>query len=299
MDLNEILIFTRVVETGSFTAAAKKLEMPKSTVSRKVSALEARLGVRLLHRTTRQLHLTEVGASFHVRCAAVLLAIAQAERAVTQSQVSPTGRLRVTAPVDLGIRVLSPIIAAFLRRYPDVQVELDLSSMVVDLVAGGFDVALRAASQLPDSSLVARKLGVTQRLIVATPAYLSAHGAPTQPDQLASHAFVLHSSQTLRTTLALRGPSEVRRVTVGGNVCVNEFGMARELTLAGLGLATLPDVICTADLRSGALVRLLPEWHMADATIYAVYPTAQHISATLRAFLDFLKDEMDPAPWLV
>ena len=298
MDLNEILVFTRVVETGSFTAAAKKLGMPKSTVSRKVSALEARLGVRLLHRTTRQLRLTEVGATFHARCAEMMVAIGQAERAVTQSQETPKGMLRVTAPVDFGQRVLPPLLADFLRLYPDVQVDLHLSGAVVDLVAEGFDVALRAARQLPDSSLIARKLGTSRRLIVSTPTYADTHDVLAAPKDLERHNFVRHIHQR-QTALELHSPTAVETVAVNGNICVNEYGMVRALALTGMGLAILPDIICAADIRTGRLVRVLPEWHMADSNIYAVYPSAQHISATLRVFLDFLREQMPPVPWAI
>ena len=297
MDLNEILVFNHVVETGSFTAAAKKLGMPKSTVSRRVSALEARLGVRLLHRTTRQLRPTDVGATFHKRCAGMLLAIAEAERAVTHAQENPKGLLRVTAPVDFGQRVLPPLMADFLRCYPDVEIELHLAGEVIDLVAEGFDVALRAARQLPDSSLIARKLGKSQRLIVASPSYLEDHELPIKPHHLKRHNFIQHTHQKQRSTLELHSAAKVEKISVSGNVYVNEYGMVRALALTGMGLATIPDIVCAADIRCGKLVHVLPDWHMADASIYAVYPSAQHISATLREFLDFLRAQMTPVPW--
>ncbi|MCO4760914.1 MAG: LysR family transcriptional regulator [Myxococcales bacterium] len=297
MDLNEILIFTRVVETGSFTAAAKKLGMPKSTVSRKVSALEERLGVRLLHRTTRQLRLTDVGETFHASCADIIGALVTAERAVTETQASPKGRLRVTAPVDFAVQVLPPLLRGFRTRYPDVEIDLDLSGKVVDLVADGFDVAVRASAQLPDSSLIARKLGVTRMHLVASPAYLKRAGRPGRPDQLPEHSFILRHRQ--RRTLQFEGPAGNRKIVISGSLSVNELGMIRKLVLQDLGIATLPDVLCCKDLSEGRLVHLLPAWTLPQTGIYAVYPSARHLSAPVRAFIDFLKAEMSPRTWQV
>ncbi len=298
MDLNEMLVFTRVVDAGSFTAAAAKLDMPKSTVSRKVSALEERLGARLLHRTTRKLHLTDVGADFYERCASIVRAVAEAEQAVTETQDTPKGRLRLTAPVDFGVEVLAPLIARFLELNPLVQLDVELTGRVVDLVAEGFDVAIRAG-RLPDSSLIARKLGSTQIHVVASPDYLQVHGCPKRPEELAGHTFVLHNAPSMVRTFTLHGAGGVREVEVVGRVSVNEYGVVHRLAAAGFGLAAVPDVICAQDVREGRLVQVLPGWAVPEGAIYAVYPSTRHLSAALRAFLDFVKAEMTPPPWRV
>ncbi|HUH02971.1 MAG TPA: LysR family transcriptional regulator, partial [Kofleriaceae bacterium] len=181
MDLNEILIFTRVVQAGSFTGAARSLEMPKSTVSRKVSELEERLGARLLQRTTRKLSLTDVGRTYFEHAARVVAEVEEAEQAVTRMQEAPRGLLRVTTPLNFGY--LGPMVASFLDRYPEVQVEIVCADRVVDLVHEGFDVAVRAG-ELGDSTSIARNLGALESFVIASPAFLARHGAPEQPRDL-------------------------------------------------------------------------------------------------------------------
>lgn len=298
MDMNEVLIFARVVEAGSFTAAGRALGLPKSTVSRKVAALEERLGARLLERTTRRLRLTEAGSVLFERARRISVALDEAEAAVGELQSEPKGTIRLTAPVDMGHTWLGPIIARFLAAYPDVHVDIELTGRVVDLLAEGFDVAIRAG-KLADSSLVARRLGRTRIGLFASPDYLSWRGVPEHPNDLAEHAFVLFRGSRFEETLNLQRGAEQLEIHVQGRASANDFTMLRGLCAAGAGIGQLPDVVGALEVEAGRLVPVLPDWCTGEGQVAAVYPSSRHLSTTVRAFLDHLRDELTPPPWEV
>jgi DNA-binding transcriptional LysR family regulator len=286
-DLNDIVVFVCVVEARSFTGAGKQLGVPRSTISRRVAQLERRLGVRLLHRTTRRIELTEVGAAFFERASRSLAAIDEAEQMVLAAQATPRGRLRVTAPVDIGVSYLAPLMIAFLARYPEVRVDVDLTQRVVDLVGEGFDAALRAGA-LPDSSLVARRIGLGTRRLYASPAYLEARGEPRSPEELRDHACLLANDRRATPTWKLSGPHGELEIAVSGPIMVNDFSFARQAALAGAGIAFMPAFHCREAVAAGRLRVVLDDYRSEPSGLYLVYPSAKHLSATVRAFRDFV-----------
>ena len=289
MDLNELLIFTRVVQSGSFTAAARLLEMPKSTVSRKVAELEDRVGARLLQRTTRKLGLTDAGRIYFDYGARIVTEVEEAEQAVGRLQSTPRGLLRVTAPLSLSI--LGPIVADFLQRQPDVQVDLRCSDRVVDLVEEGFDLAIRAG-RLSDSTLVARPLGVLRRVVVASPSYVKRHRAPAEPADLERHDGLAFGGVTAPNVWTLTRGEEKVEVRVVARLTVNDLDILGEVTRAARGVAFMPEFAVAEDLRQGRLQRLLPEWCSEEVPLSAVYPTTRHLSPKVTAFIEHVVARM-------
>jgi DNA-binding transcriptional LysR family regulator len=294
MDLNEIVVFTRVVQTGSFTTAADQLGMPKSTVSRKVTDLEERLGARLLQRTTRKLGLTDVGRTYYDHCARIVAEIEDAERAVSSLQAEPRGLLRVTALSNPGW--LGPIVSEYLRRYPQVSVELVCTGRVVDLVEERFDLGIRAGA-LGDSSLVARSLGVARWFLVATTAYLKKHGRPRKPDDLQGHACLVFGVGAAGHVLRLEKGDESVHLTLEPRMLVNDFDILEASAMAGVGITLLPAYQCVKDLRDRKLERVLPDWEVPSTPIQVVYPTARHVTPKVRTFVEHLQQRMTPPPW--
>ena len=294
MDLNEIVVFARVVEDGSFTAAARHLGMPKSTVSRKVSDLEQRLGARLLQRTTRRLHLTDVGHTYYQYARRVVGEVEEAELAVTRMQEAPRGLLRVSAPLSVGW--LGPVVTSFLRRHPDVDVEMLGTDRVVNLIEEGFDLAVRAG-RLADSTLIARPLGAMRSYIVASPGFLAQHGTPGSPEDLSRIDCVVFGGPREPSTWRLHADGKATPFKVRARYVVNDFDMVQAATLEGLGVAMLPIFRCIADLRAGRLVRILGAWCSPDVPMHAVYPSTRHLSPKVSAFLDHLREKMTPPPW--
>lgn len=287
MDLNELLVFARVVQAGSFTAAAKALRMPKSTVSRKVSELEERVGAQLLQRTTRTLHLTEVGRAYYAHCERIVAEAEAAELAVTRLQAGPHGLLRVTTP--LSVSFLAPLVSRFMEKYPDVQVELLCTDRAVDLMEEGFDVAVRAG-HLPDSSLMARRLGDIERLVVASPEYLQARGAPKTPSDLTKHECLFFGKSLEGNVWTLHAGGRSVDVKVSGRLAVNEPDMLRAVTATGVGVALIPGQQCLEDLASGKLQRVLPDWSSAGAPVHALYPPTRHHVPKVMAFIEVLRE---------
>ncbi len=295
-NLNDMAVFTKVVEAGSFTGAARLLGLPKSTVSRKVSLLEERLGVRLLERTTRALKLTEIGAAYFEHCSRIVSDAEEANLAVTQMQATPRGRLRITAPTEFGSLYLGEIVATYLKHFPQVQVEVELSNRVVDLIEEGFDLAIRAGS-LPDSSLIARKLANEKVFICASPAYLEEHGQPLTPDDLSAHEMILAPASPRRHIKLIAEQGASATVAIRGSLQVNSLAMARDAAATGLGLVALPEMICWEDLRNGRLQVALEGWTLPGTGIYAVYPSPRHLSTKVKTFIDFLQEKLTPPPW--
>jgi DNA-binding transcriptional LysR family regulator len=289
--------FVRVAELRSFSEAARRLNSSKSVVSRQVSALEAELGARLFHRTTRSLTLTEAGRGYHERCARILADIDEANLSVSQLQAAPRGRLRVNAPMSFGFLHLAPAIPDFLARYPEVEVDMIMNDRFVDLVDEGFDVAVRIG-RLADSSLVARKLAPVRRLVCASPSYLKARGIPASPDDLKDHDCLCYGNMALSDEwrfTALDGKPWL--VEVRGRLRTNNGDALRAAALKGLGLANLPTFIVGGDLQSGTLVPVLGDYTPQDSALHAVYPHSRHLSPKVRAFVDFLADRFGPHPY--
>ncbi|WP_437663454.1 LysR family transcriptional regulator [Sorangium sp. So ce1182] len=295
-DLNEIAVFTRVVQAGSFTRAARELGMPKSTVSRKVSELEARLGAQLLRRTTRKLSLTDVGTAYYERCARIVAELDDADRTVTQMQEGPRGLLRVTAPLHFGW--VGGVVAEYLRVHPEVSVEVVCTDRVVDLVAEGFDVALRFGAP-SDTSLVARRLGALPRYLVAAPAYLARRGAPRAPADLAGHDVVAsagaRAGEPPGARWVLHRGARRAEVRVAPRATANNLEVLHRVVLAGVGIGMLPAMRCEQDVREGRLARVLDEWSPVEVPLHVVYPGTRHLSPKVKVFLDLVRERIAPA----
>jgi len=285
--LNQISAFVEVARQGSFVRAAARLSVNVSATSRAVAALEARLGVRLLQRSTRRVALTEAGRSHFRRCEALLNEIDDAEAAVGRAAGAVEGRLRVSVPTGLGLTHLAPALPEFLAAHPAVTLDLHYANRIVDLVEEGFDLAIRVGGVL-DPRLVARRLATSRRLPVASPAWLAAHGAPRRTADLARHpALVLDvGAEPERWTLVRAGRERHVRVTPrlrSGNALA-----LAAACLGGSGIALLPDFVIEAPLAQGRLVRVLPGWASPEQGIHAIYPANRFIPAKVRAFADFI-----------
>jgi DNA-binding transcriptional LysR family regulator len=291
--LPDIAVFVRVVERGSFTAAADELEISKAAVSKYVGRLEDALGARLLQPTTRRLTLTEAGEAFYRRSAGALAEIDDASREVALLSGAPRGVLRVSAPVYLGTTHVAPLIAPFRALHPEVSLDLELSDRHVDLVRERFDVAIRI-SQLGDSSLVARKLAPCPQLICASPAYLKRRGTPRQPADLREHDCLIYGLDRVPHEWRLRPPKgRWIAVTVRGPLRSNNDHALKQAAIDGVGLRQFPRFFVEHDLRDGRLVEVLPRHESPEMAIWAVYPARRHLQPKVRAFVDFLAERFE------
>lgn len=293
MDLNRVSAFVRVVHDGSFTAAAKTLGLPKSSISRSVTQLEQDLGIRLLHRTTRQLHLTDAGAAFYDRVARALTDINEATVAAADTQAELRGPVRITAPVDIGVWALAPIVARFVRKHPLIRVELSLTGRVVDLVAEGFDLAVRAGP-LRDSSLIARRVGELQSVAYASPKYLARRGGePKTVKDLAAHDCVLFRATNGKATWELAGASGAKEsVEVTGPVATDDLSFVRKAVMTGCGIGILPTFLCARAEVSGHLVRVLPDWALNGAVLHLAYPSARFVPQRVVVLREYFLREL-------
>ena len=259
--------------------------MPNSTVSSKVSNLEKRLGTTLIQRTTRKLHITPAGEAYYNRCVTGVQAIESAEAEIVASQAEPRGLLRLTAPVDLGSSVLPAVVSDFMEKYPAVNVEVILTDRRVDLVGEGIDVALRAGA-LKDSSLMVKKLGLVYFALFASPAYLKANGIPKTPKELRSHKFVQFTVLGA-SEWKLSSAKSSMTIPLPGRIIINDLNMIKALAIAGSGIALLAPFGCQSEIRSGKLVRILPEWISSESQISFVYPGQRFPQPKLSAFISF------------
>lgn len=285
LDLQDVTAFLAVVDTGSFTAAARRLGLAKSNVSRRVARLEEQLGARLLERTTRRLRLTEVGEIYHEHVTGAVQQLAEAARSVSEIQGEPRGRLRITAPADWN-EVMGRLVAEFSAQYPRIQIEVELTQRRVDLVAEGFDLALRAG-RLEDSSLISRTVGEGAAHLYASPAYLEHRGEPVEPAALAEHAFVLFRGRHGELRLELEGPNGKHEVVVTGVISVLDFGFVRHALVSGAGIGILPDSLGAAELAAGRLRLVLPGYCLGRSPFHLVYPSTRFLSPKVRVFVDF------------
>lgn len=288
--LTEMDAFVRVVDHGGFTEAARRMGVSKSAVSKHVAALEARLAVRLLNRTTRRVSPTEVGLAYYDRARAVLAEAVEADAMVTSMQATPKGSLRISAPVSFGIGQLSAAVALFLRACPEVDVNLVLDDRFVEVIAEGFDVAVRIGT-LADSSLKARKLAEVRRVLAASPDYVERMGAPRSIDDLGEHRLLHYSNVATGNFWRLSGAGgEERQVRVGGRLTVNNGDTLLKAAEAGLGIALLPSFILGDALSAGRLVEILPDRAPDILGVWALYPPGRYPQPKLRAFVDFLAE---------
>jgi DNA-binding transcriptional LysR family regulator len=294
MDLNEIAVFTRVVQAGSFTAAARALGMPKSTVSRKVAELEERLDARLLQRTTRKLSLTDAGRTYFDYGVRIVNELEAAESAVGSLQDKPRGHLRVTALLNAAW--LGDIVADYMQRYPEVQVELLCTGRQVDLIEERFDLGIRAGV-LADSSLVARSLGSVAWFLVATPGYFKKRRRPRTPSELDQHECLLFGVGSPTVTVRLHSGDQAVQVPLAARLLVSDMDILHAAASAGIGIALIPAFRCLDDLRAGRFERVLREWSAPATPVHAVYPTARHMSAKVKSFVEHLQKRMTPPPW--
>lgn len=292
MDLNNVRLFVRVVETGSFTAAAAQLGLPKSSVSRGVAMLESALGVRLLQRTTRRLSLTEAGRAFHESAAGALAQLDEAQAAASQEQEDVVGVVRITASVDIGVWLLAPIVKGFLAEHPRARVDVMLTARVVDLVQEGFDLALRAG-RLLDSRLVARPLGVLRGGLFAHRDYLKRRGTPRTVAQLATHDCLMFRSPSGRSTWELIGPAGMQKVEVGGALNADGFDFLHAAVGTGMGIGLLPMFACQGDT-GAALTRVLPDHATTGAPLHLVYPSSRYLPRRVSALRDRILAEIPP-----
>lgn len=287
----EMQTFNAVVDAGSFVKAAEALNLSKAAVSRYVVDMETRLGVRLLHRTTRRLSLTEEGQVFYARSKELLAGLDEAEAEITSSSALASGLLRVNAPVTFGIRHLAPLWGAFRAHNPQVTLDITLSDRVVDLLEDGYDLAIRIG-QLEASTLVSRQLATTRVVLCASPPYLAAHGTPMHPSELANHAVIAYSYWSGRDEWRFDGPQGPVSVTTRPCIRTNSGDTCRAAALAHQGIILQPSFLVGQDLAQGTLVELMPTFRSVELGIYAVYPTRQHVSAKVRLLIDFLAGQL-------
>jgi len=296
--LNEMATFVRVVAAGSLSGAARDLGLSPAMVSRTLASLESRLGVRLLHRTTRRLHLTDEGAAYHEACVRILAEVDEANAAASAGRGVPQGTLRVALPASFGHRQIAPLVPLFAERYPNVRLALHLSDRAVNLVEEGYDLAIRIA-ELEDSSLAARKLAPNRRVVCASPAYLARHGTPRTPEELTRHnCLVANWEHDFSMTLEYKDPrGRPGEVRVAGRYACDNWEVLREWAVAGLGIALKSTWDVRDHLQDGSLVALCPGYTFdTDVAIYAVYPHRRYLAAKTRAFIDFLAESFGPEP---
>lgn len=291
-DLNQMLVFVRVVQAGSIRGAAELLDMPKSTVSRKILELEQRLDARLLQRTTRKFGLTDIGRVYYDHCVRIVMDIENAEHAVLSQHETPRGLLRVTAPVNLAM--LGPILADYLARHPEVRIELFATGRMVDLIEERFDVGIRTG-RLVDSSLVAKRLGTIEWVQVATPGYLKKRGRPKSPAELAQHDCLLFGSTN--TITLMREDGSTHTLSPTPKLLVTDMDVLLDAANAGLGVAIVPALLCDAHVRTRGLERVLPGWSPPPTPLHAIYPSTRHLSPTVRSFIDHLQVAMATPAW--
>lgn len=293
----EMASFIAVVEAGSFVAAADATGLSKAAVSRHVADLEKRLGARLLHRTTRRLSLTDDGQAFFGRAKEVLAATEEAEAEISSRSGEATGQLKINAPLSFGVLHLAPLWGCFARENPKVSLDISLGDRMVDLVDEGFDLAVRITN-LPSSQLVSRKLASTRMVLCASPGYLTVHAEPRQPDDLARHEIISYSYWSGRDEWSFTAADgRMAAVRIRARMHANNGDTCRAAALADQGVILQPDFIVGDDLRQGALVELLPQWHAGSIDIHAVYPSRKFLPVKTRRMVDFLVEAFAAPSW--
>lgn len=293
----EMRVFAAVVDAGSFVAAADGMAMSKAAVSRHVSDLEQRLGVRLLHRTTRRLSLTQEGDVFLSRCREILASIEASEAELSHRSDSASGLLKLSVPVSFGVQHLAPLWSEFLEAHPKVSLDVQLADRVIDLVDEGIDLAVRIA-RLPDSSLVSRKLASTRLVLCASPGYLLKHGTPQHPSELVQHEVLGYSLLSAGDQWPFVGPDGPISVKVQPRIWTNNGDTCVAAALQGTGIQLQPTFLVARELASGELVEILPQYRSIKLGIYAVYPTRKFLLPKVRALVEYLSEKLAGANWI-
>ncbi|MGJ4901591.1 LysR family transcriptional regulator [Bradyrhizobium sp. HKCCYLS2058] len=285
--LSSLRAFVKVVESGSFAEAGRQLRLSRSAISKYIGELEQSLGVQLIVRTTRHASPTETGQRYFERAVSILAELDAADQAVSQSQAAPRGLLRVNAPMSFGTMRLGPVVADFMARYPELQLQIVLSDDLLDPVQDGFDVTLRIA-ELESSSLVARRIMPVERVICAAPAYLARHGTPESPEELRRHTALTYGFLLTGNQWKLTGSDGDHWIQPAWSLCVNNAEVLRDVAIKGQGVALIPRFIAADALESGALTAILADYAAPPLALYAIYPPTRHLSVKVRLFIDFL-----------
>ncbi len=295
-DINDLLLFAHVVKVRSFSEAARRLGVSKSRVSKAVARLEGDLGVRLLHRSTRSLSLTEVGEAYFEHCDRILEELSLADTAISRLHQEPRGKLKISAPVAFSTMHVASALPDFMACYPDLTVDLTISDRLVDLAEEGYDIALRISRE-PGQNLVARQLAPIRRMICASPAYLARRGMPLAPADLVRHNCLSYTFLDTQEVWHLKGGDGDVAIPVAGTLRINDDEALSQAVLGGLGLAMLPTFIVGRDLQEGRLVEVLPGFVPTERFIYAVHLPNRHLPPKVRAFIDFLLARFGPTPY--
>jgi DNA-binding transcriptional LysR family regulator len=297
MELGGIHAFVAVARSGGFAAAGRQLRVPRSTLSRQIQRLEEELGVQLLQRTTRQVRLTEAGEAYLHRCAHALDLIDAANHGAREADAQPRGTLRLTAPIDVARDVLAGMLPALRTRYPDIELDVHVTQRNVDIVAEGFDLALRGGERLRDSSLVARRLGPHAFGLYASPAYLAARGVPRAPTDLAQHDLIAFTTDAGPLPWRMVGPSGTVEIAPRAWLRVNELGLVRAAIAGGLGIGLAEPITSAREVREGRIQQVLAGYALPGGALYAVYPGARRVPRKVRAFVDVLAEHLRAYGW--
>ena len=295
--LSDIATFVCVVQTGSFTAIAEQLNTSKSVISKYITRLEGRLGVKLLTRTTRRLTLTEIGQTFYDGVSIGIDAIDQAEEEASYLQGKPRGTIKINAPLSFGALHIAPILGEFQALYPEVNVDLRFDDKKVDMVKEGLDLTIRITEQL-EGNFIARKIAPCRHAIVAAPSYTKVHGEPKSPEELMNHNVITYQYQHSPWEWEFTASNKkTKRVSVKGDIQMNNSLAIREAVLAGAGIARMPTFVVGEDIKSGRLIRLFSKYRLLELSIYCVFPDRNYMAPKLRAFIDFMVEHTQDHPY--
>ena len=289
---NSIVLFVKTIESGSFSAVGRQLHMAPSSISRQINALEQELGIRLLQRSTRSINLTEAGEIYYEKVNKVLTDLEEAKLAISQLQTTPKGALRINVAIPLGEKILAPLIPEFLKKYPDLKIDLMLEDRAIDLIEEGVDLTVRI-DRLSDSSLIARKLAENTFIICGSAEYFTQHALPTTPDELREHNCIVNKNMHNSHSWHFKKGNAETTLSVTGNFQANTGGALYSAMLNGLGLAMLPTWYVGEELKKGNLIRVLDAYQvspptMTDSAIYALYPASKYLPPKVRVFIDYL-----------
>jgi len=288
-----IVIFTSVVNCGGFSAAADKTGHSTSYISKEVNKLEARLGVRLLNRTTRSISLTPEGDAYFQQCQQMITDAEQAIGQLDQSQVIPQGKLKISCPVSFGLNYLEPLLSEFLKEYPQVKLDIDLNDRHVDVVQDGFDLVVRATAQLDESSLICRKIFQSKGKTIASPDYLALHGLPTSPNELSKHQCICYSNHKAPNRWEYQSKDDdVISVDVEPTVLCNSSQMELAMVIAGHGICRLPEFALGDTIKNGQVAVLFQDYQEQSIDVFVVYPSRKHLSPKIRCFIDFVVNKL-------
>jgi DNA-binding transcriptional LysR family regulator len=287
-DLNDMMLFIAVIDAGSFTLAADRLNIPKANLSRKISRLEQQLGVTLLERSTRSQHITEAGSHYLLHCRRISQEIELADASISQLLTEVKGQLRIGVSVGMGHEIIKPVLGHFMRQNPGVNLQLNLLNSRVDLIEEGYDLVIRIG-ELEDSRLLAKRLGKVARKVYASPNYMQQHGEIKSIEQLSQADFLMMSSIQSNERLLLISKEKQHEFRVMPRMLIDDFSVLKQMVIEGLGVAIIPGYMCEQELACGKLMQVLPNWGMSDVNVYALYPKHRLNVPKVKAFLDFIQ----------